>query len=520
MAFYHRYRPQSFEDIRETQPAVYTYFRQSLIKDQLSHVYLFVGSHGIGKTSVARILAKAVNCTGNDAPCNQCEHCQAIGSNSFSDVYELDAASNRGIDEVRRLQDLIKLSPTFGGKKVYIIDEVHMLTTEAFNALLKTFEEPPASRLFILCTTELHKVPQTVRSRATTIDFQKPDEQIITIYLKKIATTEKLRISDQALAMIAKAADGAFRDAAKLLEQAASLAVTADSAIDVEMMLPHLHMGSQAQVTQFVRLLLSQDLDGCVGMIRELELQGCQAQLFVKEVIQLLRGYVYQQVKKDTTSEYKLPVIVKSIDLCLLSLQQMKGSPLPFLPLEIALLKSVYVDTPTPPVPVKQTVPTVAKKEKEVLVSIPPPPRSDHDTNALGSAVVAAAEVLMPAADTAPPREHPPEFQEIKARWKEFVSLVKDSNASVASVLRTAQPVMIDGKAIHVSTTYRFHKDRLETTKNRQLIESALFELFGMQLRLTCVLSTQTTVKKKDLENVQQVSDEGLVEAALEIFAN
>ncbi len=224
MALYHKYRPQTFNDLLLTQPEVAENFISALLKSATSHAYLFTGTHGTGKTSTARILAKAINCERNSelhilmrdsqallpVPCNQCEACLTITIGSNMDVVEMDAASNRGIDEIRDLKERIRLAPVMLKHKVYIIDEVHMLTTEAFNALLKTLEEPPSHTVFVLCTTELHKVPGTIQSRCTHILFKRPTIDRIVALLSAVSTQENVTIDTKALQMIAQAARGAF----------------------------------------------------------------------------------------------------------------------------------------------------------------------------------------------------------------------------------------------------------------------------------------------------------------------
>ena len=222
-ALYRKYRPQTFDDV-VGQLAVTQTLKTQLVKDQLSHAYLFTGSRGTGKTSCAKILAKAVNCLNpqDGNPCNCCEACRAIDSGSCMDVLEIDAASNNGVDNVRDLRDDAVYSPSQVKKRVYIIDEVHMLSISAFNALLKIIEEPPEHLLFILATTELHKVPATILSRCQRFSFRRISQEDIAARLQYVAYQEGIDLDDSAARVLARMADGGMRDAMSLLDQCAS----------------------------------------------------------------------------------------------------------------------------------------------------------------------------------------------------------------------------------------------------------------------------------------------------------
>ena len=217
---YQKYRSTDFDEIKG-QDHITKLLKNAVKSNQISQAYLFVGSRGTGKTSTARILAKAVNCKNpkkDGNPCNECEYCTSISSGRFLDLIEIDAASNRGIDQIRELKEKIEFSPSEGKFKVYIIDEVHMLTTEAFNALLKTLEEPPAHVIFILATTDVHKLPPTILSRCQRYDFRLGTESEIRELIKNITKKEKINIHDDALNIVVQNAKGSYRDALSILD--------------------------------------------------------------------------------------------------------------------------------------------------------------------------------------------------------------------------------------------------------------------------------------------------------------
>ncbi len=215
-----KWRPQKFEEV-VGQEHITTTLKNAIKDNRIAHAFLFTGPRGVGKTTTARILAKALNCLNpkNYEPCNECENCKAILSGQMMDIFEIDAASNRGIDEIRTLRDSVKYAPTKGKYKVYIIDEVHMLTKESFNAFLKTLEEPPSQTIFIFATTDVHKVPLTIISRCQRFDFRRIEMDTIKSLLNKIAKEEKITIDDKTLTLIARKADGALRDAESYFDQ-------------------------------------------------------------------------------------------------------------------------------------------------------------------------------------------------------------------------------------------------------------------------------------------------------------
>ena len=263
-ALYRKYRPTTFEDVCG-QEHITSVLKTQLQNGKISHAYIFCGSRGTGKTTCAKILAKAVNCenpVGSD-PCNACPSCMAINEERVLDVVEMDAASNNGVDHIRRLCDEVQFMPSELKKRVYIIDEVHMLSNSAFNALLKTIEEPPSHVLFILATTEMHEIPATIMSRCQRFDFKRITPQVITKRLLSIAEKEGIELHEDAAQIIARLSDGAMRDALSLLEacQGHEGVITAQSIHQI------LGLSSRDTIISLCRAIASQDTATCLSLV-------------------------------------------------------------------------------------------------------------------------------------------------------------------------------------------------------------------------------------------------------------
>jgi len=286
---YRKYRPTSFADVVGQDHVVKTLVG-ALVGNRVSHGYLFAGPRGTGKTTIARLLAKAVNCEdrGEDEhePCNKCASCKEFGNLTALDLIEIDAASNRGIDEIRELRDGIKFVPTRAKYKVFIIDEVHMLTREAFNALLKTLEEPPGHAIFVLATTEIEKIPPTILSRVQKFDFRRFSPEEVTDRLKKLAGKEKITIDEPALRLIAQASEGSMRDAESLLDQMISFEGNNLTAQQVEEMLGTVNVRS---VHEFLEYVIALDARRAVDFINETHDAGYDMREFLKAVVSYVR---------------------------------------------------------------------------------------------------------------------------------------------------------------------------------------------------------------------------------------
>lgn len=348
MSFYRKYRPQTISELDSVEMSAR--LAKAFSAESIPHALLFAGPKGTGKTSAARIIAKLVNCTRKKKstlngityfePCNTCDSCLSITRGSHMDVLEIDAASNRGIDEIRDLREKIRLSPGQSPYKVYIIDEVHMLTTEAFNALLKTLEEPPAHAIFILATTESDKLPGTILSRTMLFKFQKAGKEDIMRSLNRVVGGEKIKIPEDVLAQIAEVADGSFRDATKLLEQALSEGATTLSSFQ------KIFGKSSSDSASVVLLLSKKDTKALLTILEDLDRRGGDARIFVAELLNFLHRFllVYYGVYDDP-GILKMKNILSVSDILTLiklfsaSFSMIKNSSSSVLPVTVAVVE-------------------------------------------------------------------------------------------------------------------------------------------------------------------------------------
>lgn len=354
LVLYRKYRPQTFSEVINQKNTILA-LTNALKNGRISHAYLFSGPRGTGKTSVARILAKALNCLNRKSdqfePCNQCDHCREINEGRFLDLVEIDAASTRGIDDVRELRENIKFPPLKAKYKVFIIDEAHQLTKDAFNALLKTLEEPPEYVIFILATTEPEKLPPTVLSRLQRYDFRKLALQDIIERLAYICQQEKITYEEEALRLIAVYSEGGLRDAESLLGQ---IALITNNNITKESIEELMGVMNFEKVKRFITLLLHKDKEKALTFINEVYEEGFDLELFNKEVIDYLRKLMLLKIspslshllEKETTDE-EMATLFKQTEICDLSYLehllhclvdvqfQLKKTPVSTLPLEL-----------------------------------------------------------------------------------------------------------------------------------------------------------------------------------------
>ncbi len=307
LVFARKWRPQVFEDV-VGQQHITTTLKNAIMQNRVAHAYLFSGPRGVGKTTTARIFAKALNCQGSDkpapAPCNKCESCIEVTEGRSLDVIEIDGASNRGIDEIRQLRENVKFAPSRGRYKIYIIDEVHQITQDGFNALLKTLEEPPAYVKFIFATTHRHKVLPTILSRCQRFDFKRVSIPELTLTLKVIAGSEKLDIEEEAFFIIAKAADGSVRDAESILDQLVSFAKDKINTADVVSMLGSMEQEALFEVT---KLIINKDTAGAIMLVNKFINDGRDPFQFINGLMEHFRNLAVAKVYKDPAGIIDLP---------------------------------------------------------------------------------------------------------------------------------------------------------------------------------------------------------------------
>ena len=484
MVYYRKYRPQTLDeldlvDVREKLLSI-------LKNKNIQHAFLFTGPKGLGKTSSARILAKAINCekqTDSCEPCNKCSACLSITNVSNIDVLEIDAASNRGIDEIRDLRERVKFAPSSLKYKVYIIDEVHMLTTDAFNALLKTLEEPPSHVIFILCTTEAYKIPQTIMSRAFHVTFHQPSKEELVRSLKRIVKGEKLKIDDDILGQIYELADGAFRDAAKILEE---LNIASGGEKIEKTTLEKIYKTSEVsrQIEKLLETLSKRDAKECLKIFLELEKQNVDFKTVAEKILSRLHEILLIKngiVKGDDISGLSLKDIEKLSTLFSVAYKEIRFSPITSLPLELAGVKFCTQDLSSDSAMVKVSV-SEEKKEAINAVKISPSV-SVQDKK--------PEEVQAQSVKKEPDSSHGDLFKPNIAQENFFATLidkVKKDNHSISGVLRGCKLLNIGEDKVEIEAKYKFHKDKLSEQKTIKILDERSSEILGREMKVEITL--------------------------------
>jgi DNA polymerase III subunit gamma/tau len=546
-----KWRPKGFDEI-VGQDHITTQLKSAIEKDRLAHAYLFAGPRGVGKTSTARILAKALNCQKGPTatPCGVCPSCVEIAKGSSLDVLEIDGASNRGIDEIRTLRENVKFSPAQGRFKVYIIDEVHQITTDGFNALLKTLEEPPAFVKFIFATTHAHKVPPTILSRCQRLDFRRISVMEIIQQLEKIVAVEKLKVDRDVLVSIARSSDGALRDAESVLDQLIAFAKDRVSHDDVISMLG---LVEQSALFALTDRIIAHDPKGILELLNEIINQGKDMAVLLSNLIEHFRNLMVAKVANADSELIDLPQNIcekltdqaKALTLeqifsaftILMQAQDMtKRLDSMRIPLEISLVRLCQHPKVVAPAPVQAPkAAPVALKPAAYKPAIPPSapspkvihdkPAAVHDKpaaihekpKALHDKPAAALEeqteplaainlMTMDAVQTV-------SLDTVREGWQRMIDDVSRVKISVASYLNEGAPTTLNGDQLTVMfpRNCSLHKETLEEKFNKNLIENKLSELFHAGFKLNFVLSQEEKNAEVTLQNP-------VVQSAMDMF--
>ncbi len=516
-ALYRKYRPKGWDEVIGQGHVVQT-LKNAIAADRVGHAYLFAGPRGTGKTTLARLLAKAVNCLDADRknrPCNQCANCKAVNENRFMDLIEIDAASNTGVEDIRDLRDKINFAPSQGKYKVYIIDEVHMLSTQAFNALLKTLEEPPPHAIFILATTEIHKIPATVLSRCQRHEFRRVPVDEILSNLKQIAKTEGLKAEDEALVLIARQATGSIRDAQSLLDQLSSMGST------ITLELAQTVLGTATSQTVLAVLGSVRDHEPAAGLdaIHRALDSGADPRTLARQIVEYLRDLMLIQMgnsdQVEATKELRVRMAEDAQAFSTESVLRMmrsfneaaadtRGGWQPSLSLELALAGAFEAPAwPSPEAPsgaprriAEQEAPRQANRQQQASSG-----KSEmlHQSAAVEKAPDAPGKAQQPVIS----------LDEVLRAWKDVRATIKPAHPAVEALLNSCKPMDVRGDVLLLGFQSDTVRGLMDKPENLDLTRKAIADVLGVALNIQCVV---TNAKGKLPPNISQ---DGMVAAAL-----
>lgn len=572
-ALYRKWRSQTFGQLIGQEHVVRT-LRNAISEGRVAHAYLFTGPRGVGKTTMARLLAKAVNCTAptDQRPCGICESCQAIANGQAVDVIEMDAASHTSVDDAREIIERVHFRPTSGRYKVYVVDEVHMLSTAAFNALLKTLEEPPEHAIFILATTEVHKVPATILSRCQRFTFTRLGIAEMAGHLRQIAAEEGLQLDPGVAEAIGRAATGSMRDALGILEQSGSFT---DGTITLAQVHSLLGMTAAVEVDALIEALLAGDLPASLRAINGVADQGADLRQFTRDLVERLRALLLLVVTHDPAlldvSEDELTVfdtwashadagqLVAWIKIFSGLDYQLRTSPYGHLPLELAVVETLIAPTPvaTLPSPAATRFASRPRSASPPLATAAAPqsddtarpspvssPAADRPAPVHADASNAATSVSIDAPDNtthddllppvAAPVSVPPAttvvpevvhaantelsiLEQVEAVWLDVVRDVRPRDKMVQALLHSIRPLDVEDRTVILLATSQFHKENIEKPHHRQIVEEVLSKHMGTTFGIRCTIEAPS--ETQDMRSQMRASrKDAWVRAAINVF--
>jgi len=475
IALYRKYRPQTFAEVTG-QNHIRITLANELAAGTVAHAYLFTGPRGVGKTSMARIFAKALNCLkrkeGESEPCNDCEACNEQRAGRSMDVIEIDAASNTGVDNVREnIIEHVRFAPTSRRYKIFVIDEVHMLSTSAWNALLKTLEEPPAHAVFIMATTEVHKVPATIISRCQRFDFKRIPLSAMVERLRHMAVGEGVTVDDAVLNAVARLGDGSLRDAESMLEQVLSLDEKKIGLEEAALVLPR---SNALLVVEFIDALADRQGSDAVALVNKLVEEGVDLQQFTNESIEYLRSLLMAALgapssvtPTDSAKRLGAGHLVRLINLFMAARIELKSTPIPQLPLE--LIAAEHCGDAAAPAEKLTTNNKIPKTPEPVDVK----PRLEPTTNNQ------KPETPSPITKNQQPATVIVPLETLALRWDELCAAVQEENPSLPFLLRVSRPLRFEDGELVIGVQYKLHADKLNQTKNKDSIIRGLTALYN-----------------------------------------
>ena len=522
--FYRKWRPRTLAQV-VGQEHITTTLANALATGRVAHAYLFCGPRGTGKTSTGRILAKAINCLtnkGHGEPCNSCSICKAVNEGRALDLVEIDGASNTSVDDVRELREKINFAPNLAQYKVYIIDEVHMLSNSAFNALLKTLEEPPPHAIFILATTEVHKIPPTILSRCQRFDFRRLSQSSVVSKLKEICEHENIKIEPQALALVAKAATGSLRDAENILEQ---IVLYHGSNISLDQVRNELGLVGDLRIRQLAEQIINKDISGGLSLINSVAVDGVDLRQFTRGLVDYLRKMLTVKAGAedgmDVTSEElkELKQISSHVSMSglsriirLFAQVDFRTDPQSTLPLELALVDSSLYETEK-----QQTATTRENIDLEPSISVIKPQKSEVPKEPPKLESPVPEKIPVAKAAEAAAKTPPQNIDQIRQRWADFINACRGvgSSGNLDALLRKAcEVIALEGDTLVLGFYWDFQRNKIEDPKYRHLVEDKLREVYGVPYHVRCIL----TPRGKEVKSQQQARNP-VVNAALEMGA-